>query len=104
MSIDVGSTKWPYLHTEPKDPDSTLDYQLDWSAWLADGVSITALTVTATAGVEVESSSFTATTTTAWLSGGTAGEIALVTFHITTDSSPVSQVDDRTLKLRILER
>jgi hypothetical protein len=104
MSIDAGATKWPYLHKEPKDPDATLDYQLDWSAWLATGVSIVGLAVTADAGVEVDSSSFTATTTTAWLSAGTAGEISSVTFRVTTDSSPVAQVDDRTLKLRIADR
>ena len=104
MSIDVGATKWPYQHKEPKDPDATLDYQVDWSAWLATGVSIVALTVTADGGVDVDSSSFTATTTTAWLSAGNAGEIANITFRVTTDSSPVAQIDDRTLKLRIADR
>jgi hypothetical protein len=104
MAIDVGATKWPYLHKEPKDPDATLDYQLDWSAWLADGVTIVDLDVTADGGVTVDQHSFTSTTTTAWLSGGTAGEIANITFRITTDSSPVAQIDDRTLKLRIADR
>jgi hypothetical protein len=104
MTIEVGANKWPYLHKEPKDPDATLDYQLDWADWLAEGVSIVDLDVTATAGVTVDSTSFTATTTTAWLSGGTAGDIALITFRITTDSSPVAQIDDRTVKLRILDR
>lgn len=104
MAIDVGATKWPYLHKAPKDPDATLDYQLDWSDWLATGVSITALSVTSDNGVTVETSSFTATTTTAWLSGGTLGAKANITFRITTDSSPVNQIDDRTLILTIGDR
>lgn len=104
MAIEVGANKWPYLHKEPKDPDATLDYQLDWSGWLATGVSIVALTVIPDGGVEVDSSSFTATTTTAWLSGGTVGETANITFRVTTDSIPVAQIDDRTLKLRIADR
>ena len=104
MAIDVGATKWPYLHKAPKDPDATLDYQLDWSAWLAEGVSIVDLEVTADGGVTVEQHLFTTTTTTAWLKGGTAGEIANITFRITTDSAPLAQIDDRTLKLRITDR
>lgn len=104
MTIEVAANKWPYQHKEPKDPDATLDYQIDWSDWLATGVSIVGLAVTADSGVEVDSSSFTSTTTTAWLSGGNLGETANITFRITTDSSPVAQIDDRTLKLRIADR
>jgi hypothetical protein len=103
MAIDVGATKWPYTHKNPKDPDSTLDYELDWSDWLAEGVSIVALTVIVD-GLTDAGSSFTGTTTKAWVSGGAAGGTGSITFRITTDSSPVAQIDDRTLILRIAER
>jgi len=104
MAISVAATQWPYISKEPKDPDATLDYQLDWSDWLADGVSIVDLDVTADGGVTVDQSYFTATTTTAWLSDGTLGETANVVFRITTDSSPLAQIDDRTLRLKIKDR
>lgn len=104
MAIDVRATKWPYLHKVPKDPDAILDYQLDWSDWLAEGVFIVGLTVIADNGVIVETSSFTATTTTAWLSGGILGENANITYRITTNSVPGAQVNDRALILRIENR
>ena len=103
MAIDVKATAWPYRHKVPKDPDAILDYQLDWSGWLADGESITGVTV-AVDGVNLETSTFTVDATTAWVSGGTAGETATITFRVTTDSNPINRVDDRSIILTIGER
>jgi hypothetical protein len=103
MAISVAANKWPYTHKLPKDPDAVLDYQLDWSDWLAEGESIAALAVTVT-GLVLETSAFTATATTAWVSGGVVGALGEIEFRITTDSAPLSRVDDRTLILRIAER
>lgn len=87
-----------------KDPDSELDYLLDWAdssdPWLSDGDVINSFTATAT-GVTLADSSFTDTTTTAWVSGGTVGETATVLFHVTTAQG---RVDDRTLYLHIRQR
>lgn len=109
MAISVAASKWPYRHKIPKDPDSVLDYQLDFSAWLGDGESITDADWTVDGGLVVEHSAFTATTATVWLSGGTLSDtrvttIANATCRITTDSVPESRVDDHTLQLLIKAR
>lgn len=103
MSIEVGSTKWPYRVREPKDPNATLDYQIDWTNFLASGESIVSVVWTVT-GATLETSASTATTATAWLSGGTVGTVISATCRITTDSTPVARVDDRTLRLTVVER
>jgi len=103
MSIEVGSTKWPYRSREPKDPNATLDYQIDWANWLASGESIVSAVWTVT-GATLVTSVATATTATAWLSGGTVGTGISATCRITTDSTPVARVDDRTLLLNVVER
>lgn len=83
-----------------KDPDAVLDFSVDWSEWLATGETISASTWTAD-GVTVDSDTAGATSTTAWLSGGTAGTQATVTNRITTNQS---RTDDRTLTIRVRER
>lgn len=104
MAISVAANKWPYRHTVSKDPDSVLDYQFDFSAWLGDGESIVDADWIVDGGLAVEHSAFTATTATVWLSGGTLSTIATATCRITTDSVPESRVDDHTLKLMIKAR
>lgn len=101
--------------SKTKDPDAVLDYVWPWSAngWLTEGDTITAATFTvysATGGdipdsdttpVEVDRSSNTTTDATAWISGGTPGSVYLITCRITTDGG---RIDDRTLKLKIVQR
>lgn len=83
-----------------KDPQAVLDYQWDWSAWLAAGDTIVSHTVTAAAGLTVDSSSHTGTAVTAWLSGGTEGVMYPVTCHIVTAAG---REDDRTLMFTMRE-
>jgi hypothetical protein len=101
--IAVSSRKWPYRHRIPKDPNATLDYQLDWADWLTGDETIVTLDVEVT-GLELEETDFTATTTTAWVSGGEVGVQCAIRFRITTDSVPVQRIEDRTLLLSIKER
>ena len=68
----------------PRDPNALLDYLVDWSPRLVDGDTISGSTWTAPAGIVIESDSFTGTTTSVWLSGGTDGEIYVLTNHIVT--------------------
>jgi hypothetical protein len=103
MSISVGSNKWPYRAREPKDPNATLDYQIDWSNWLATGESIVSAVWTVT-GATLTTSVATAKAATVWLSGGTVGTLISATCRITTDSAPVARIDDRTLLLTVSER
>lgn len=81
------------------DPDATLDWAFDWSAWLADGETITSHE-TVPDGVTVDSSSESAGVVTVWVSGGQLGS-ARVTCRITTSAG---RVDDRTRMLYVRER
>lgn len=87
-----------YLH----DPQAVLDYRVDWSAWLADGESITSHSVSVDGSVTVDSSSVVGgTDVVVWVSGGTAGENATVTAHVVTDQG---REDDRSFRLLVRQR
>ena len=83
-----------------KDPDAVLDYEFDWSVWLAAGETIASKTVTVT-GVTLDSSPNDDTSVIAWVSGGTAGAVARVACRITTSAG---RTDERSIRLRIIER
>jgi hypothetical protein len=86
-----------------KDPDAVLDYEWDWSTWLA-GDTIASHTVTVPTdptGLVLDSDSATTTTVTAWLSGGTDGESYTVTCHIVTAAG---REDDRSMTFMLSER
>lgn len=83
-----------------KDPDATLDYGLDWSAWLEEGETITDSEWIVPGGLTLVSESFDGTTTTVWLSGGTLGQSYAVVNRVTAGA----RIDDRTLRLTIKER
>lgn len=81
-----------------KDPNSTLDYVIDWEDWLGAD-TITDSTWVATAGITIDDGDqFTDTTATVWLSGGTDRATYLVTNHITTAAG---RQEDRTLTIRM---
>jgi hypothetical protein len=67
----------------PKDPDSVLDYQFDWSAWLG-GDTIASVTFSVNNGLTEDSSSNDDTSATIWLSGGESGQTYKVVCSITT--------------------
>lgn len=92
----------PALAEFLKDPDATLDYSIDWSAWLVTGesliTSVWALSSTdLTKTLEVN----TATRGTVWVSGGLPGESYTLTNHITTDGG---RIDDRSIVLLMRQR
>ena len=84
-----------------KDPQATLDYAFDWTAWLADTETITSHTVTAATGLTLVSSAEDTGVVTAWLSGGTLDEIYTVTCHIVTS---MGRIDDRSILVRVVQR
>lgn len=87
-----------------KDPNAVLDYQWDWSDWLAAGETITAATVTVPAGITKDSQLNTSTAVTAWLSGGTvtgSGTEYAINCRITTSAG---RTDDRTMTIVCRER
>lgn len=84
-----------------KDPAAVLDYEVDWSTWLADGETIATSTVTVEDGLDLDSDTNTDTVVTAWLSGGTVGENYTVTSQITTSQS---RTDERSITIHVRER
>lgn len=67
-----------------KDPDSVLDYTIDWSSWLEDGDTISASTWTFPDGITKDSDSNDTTSTQVWVSGGTLNTRYTVVNHIET--------------------
>lgn len=89
------------IATFTKDPDAVLDYQIDWTAWLTGGETITTSTWTLPTGITRNSDNHTTTMTTIWLSGGTAGtKYALVNRIVTS----AARTDDRTITISVKER
>lgn len=86
-----------YLH----DPDATINYPFDWSAWLEDGETITASTWIPDPGITVVTSGFTSTSTTVKASVSVSSGIQKAINRITTSTG---EVQDKTLTLIIEEQ
>lgn len=86
-----------------KDPQSVLDYSLDWGPWLGatDTITISTWVLDSPLVSEGGGESNTDTTTTLFISGGEAGQSYNVTNSITTLGG---RKDDRTIELRIRNR
>jgi hypothetical protein len=103
----MNGTYW----SEPKDPNSQLDYIFDWkgfanqrgdSNWLGPGEIIVGYTVTVDTGLELVAHELidNATAVKVWLAGG-SGVSHNVHCRITTNSTPVARIDERTVTLLI---
>lgn len=90
-----------------KDPDATLDFSFDWGDWL-DVVSdsiVSANVTTTDADVTIEDFDVLGgSIVRVWVSGGTVGTTVPILCRITTASSPIARIDDRTMYLKIVER
>jgi hypothetical protein len=64
-----------------KDPDSTLDYTIDWTDWLSTSETVSSVSYTVPSGISTSTAiggtatATTSTTTRVTLTGGTAGTI-----------------------------
>ena len=76
-----------------KDPDSVLDYTVNWETWL-DGDTISASSWTVPTGLTKDSVSFGDSAATVWLSSGTLGRRYDILNHITTAAG---REEDQTL-------
>lgn len=83
-----------------KDPNDVLEYQVNWSTWLATD-TITASTWIMPTGITKDSDTFTNTVTTIWLSGGTAGTFYELVNRITTVGG---RTRDFTCVIKVQER
>lgn len=72
----------------PKDPDEILDYRFDWTGRL-EGDPIAGAEFEVPPGLEILDSEFDQTSTTLWLRGGTAGEVAKITCRVHTSTGRV---------------
>lgn len=85
-----------------KDPNATLDYTFDWTAYLTPlADTIASVTWVLPAGLTNVSQSNTTMTATVFVSGGTLGESLQLTCRITTAGG---RTDDRSITLKIVER
>lgn len=83
--------------TFTKDPDATLDFSVDWSAWL-DIDTIVSSSWTLDGGITLEAGSHTSTVATAWISGGADGTSYSAANRITTAQG---RTDERTIKIKV---
>lgn len=88
-----------------KDPDATLDWTFNWSAWLDGSETITSYDVNVPTGITlgsgVHAPSQADGVVTYWLSGGTLHSSYRITCHIKTSEG---REDDRTMQIAISER
>lgn len=90
-----------------KDPYAVLDYSLNWTNWMPDGETISTISVTVetisgdASPLTLDSSTNTDYISTAFLSGGTAGNIYNVEYKIVTSGS---KQDSRNLRIKVVER
>lgn len=86
---------WP-----DKDPNEVLDYQMDWSARLAEGDTISSSLWIVPAEITKDSDTAGSTSTTIWLSGGSVGDLSL-TNRVTTVGG---RVMDQSVTLTVVEK
>jgi hypothetical protein len=85
-----------------KDPNSEVDFVVDWSRWLAirDSDTISTSTWVVPSGITKTDDTHTTTTATIWLSGGTLGQTYDVVNRVTTAAG---RIEDHTLTIYITE-
>ena len=87
-----------------KDPQSRVDYAIDWSGYL-DGQVVAASSWTVrpaeAGGLVVDADSFDLTQTTATLSGGLAGHVYSASNRVTLSDG---RIDERSITLRVEDR
>jgi hypothetical protein len=85
----------------PKDPQSIIDYKVDWSQWLGAGDTIINSEWSVPADITKQSDSFDDTSATIWLQEGVEGMTYLFINRVTTsggrsqDMSVVLKVESR---------
>lgn len=91
-----------------KDPQSTLDYTIDWSSWISTGDAIATSTwaietIAGTSPLSTTGSSFDVATSvsTIWLAGGDLRKTYRITNTITTTNG---LTDERYFRIRITDK
>lgn len=84
-----------------KDPDSTVDFQFDWSEHFTDDDTIESAIILPVEGLTVESSSVANNIVTVWCSGGTVGSRYMLTCRIVTTAG---RTEDASAYIAIKEK
>lgn len=90
----------------PKDPSAVLDYEMDWSAWLATGETIIASPLPIVTSDAPETLSVSMVSVAGGnkvrfrLSGGSNGANHRVTVRVVTS---IAQIDERTIQIPVRE-
>lgn len=84
-----------------KDPASVLDFQWDWSSWLAPDETINTFDVEPDTGITKGSAAQTAGVIDAWFSGGEVGKFYYVACTITTSQG---RTDTRRIQIAVINR
>jgi hypothetical protein len=84
-----------------KDPVAVLDFEWDWTAWLAAGETILDASATAASGLTVDSSTISDARVSAWISGGTAGQSYPVKCQVITSAG---RTDARSITIAVMDR
>ena len=88
------------IGTAMKDPQATLDYPINWAAWLTTD-TIVSVVWTVPTGITQTAATNTTTTATIWLSGGEVGTEYTVTCRVTTAGG---RIDERSIAVRVAQR
>ncbi|HEU0119019.1 MAG TPA: hypothetical protein VFQ91_00715 [Bryobacteraceae bacterium] len=83
-----------------KDPNATLDFVVDWTAWL-DGDMISAVTWMVPVGITKTTQNNTDSTATVWLSGGSAKAVYPITCRVSTTAG---RIEDFTFEILCAEK
>lgn len=108
VPVDTDSPNSP-IATFTKDPDSLLDYEIDWSNFLSDSDgnvidSLVASSFIPDAGITVRldpPATFTSTKTRVWIEGGTEGSQYDIVNRIRTSDG---RIEDRFFRIKIKSR
>jgi hypothetical protein len=86
-----------------KDPDATLDYYVDWTAWLAGDTIVASTWCVMPSSLVVDSDAIIVglQKTVVWLSGGVDGTTYTATNHITTATG---REDDRSITIAVEDK
>jgi hypothetical protein len=89
------------LATFTHDPNSRIDYTINWASWLAAGETISSVVWEVPSPLVKVSQVNTTTAATARIEGGEVGNTYEVVCRITTN---LGQIEDRTIKLKVKEK
>lgn len=83
------------------DPDAVIDFEFDWTDWLAASETISSKVITPSDGITVNSSTIVAGVVTVWVSGATVDTVQSIACRITTNQG---RTDERTIELAVRNR